>query len=222
MYDIIWYHVWYHSLAFLALLWYCPKSMTSDMISYLCYDIIYDFTISLVFRLSCAIVLWYCVQYHIQIIWNLQWYQNLMIWLLTSEHTSHDKALWYQYILISLPCDITDSSFMIASPISWNLRGGMARVGAARSQVLHLLRPQHSQRAGYGCLAQRFHVWICCSTHSHYNFKFQVQGGIFKVGHYFKFELMNCCLSLARIQSCSPSWPLSSFRLAALSSELAY
>ena len=35
------------------------------------------------------------------------------------------------------------------------MRGGMARVGAARGQVLHLLRPLHRLRAGDGCLAER-------------------------------------------------------------------
>ena len=44
---------------------------------------------------------------------------------------------------------------MICSPISWHLRGGLARVGAAMAQVLHLLRPHHRQRAGDGCSAEQ-------------------------------------------------------------------
>ena len=44
---------------------------------------------------------------------------------------------------------------MICSPISWHLRGGLARVGAARGQVLHLLLPHHRQRAGDGCSAEQ-------------------------------------------------------------------
>jgi hypothetical protein len=119
---------------------------------------------------------------------------------------------------------------MICSPILSHLRDGMARVGAARGQALHLLWPHHRQRAGDGCLAERrqprFRAWTCCSTHSHrdsdYNFKFQVLGGKLQVGHNFKFELMNNGPSLAHIQSCSPSWPLSSCRLAALNSELGH
>ena len=46
--------------------------------------------------------------------------------------------------------------------------------------------------------------------------KFQVSGGNFQVGRNFKFEIINSCLSLAHIQSFSPSWPLGSCRLAAL------
>ena len=42
---------------------------------------------------------------------------------------------------------------MICSPISWHLRGGIALVGAARGQVLHLLGPLHRLRAADGCLA---------------------------------------------------------------------
>ena len=34
---------------------------------------------------------------------------------------------------------------MISQPISWHLRGGMVRVGGARRQALHLLRPRHRQ-----------------------------------------------------------------------------
>jgi hypothetical protein len=44
---------------------------------------------------------------------------------------------------------------MICSPISWHLRGGLERVGAARGQFLHLLRPHHHQRAGDGCSAEQ-------------------------------------------------------------------
>jgi hypothetical protein len=112
---------------------------------------------------------------------------------------------------------------MICSPISSLLRGGMVRVGATRGQVLHLFLPHHRQRAGDGCLAERllprFRAWTCCSDN---NFKFQVQGGKFQVGHNFKLELMNSGPSMAHIQSCSPSWPISSCRLAALSSELGH
>ncbi len=32
--------------------------------------------------------------------------------------------------------------------MSWHLRGGLARAGAASGQLLHLLRPHHCQRAG--------------------------------------------------------------------------
>jgi hypothetical protein len=58
--------------------------------------------------------------------------------------------LSYHCVLISSPYDIWD--FMICSPISWH---GLARVGAARGQVLHLLWPHHSQRAGDGCSAEQ-------------------------------------------------------------------
>jgi hypothetical protein len=47
--------------------------------------------------------------------------------------------------------------------------------------------------------------------------KIQVEGGIIQVGRNFRFEHMNSCPSLARIQSFRPSWPLGSCRLAALS-----
>ena len=117
------------------------------------------------FSLSCAIFSWYCLWYHIHIIQYLLWYQYIMILRMTSEHISHDKVLWYQYIMISKPCDITD--FMICSPISCHLRGGMGRVGGASFQPLHLLRPRHRPRAGDGCPAERrrtwSRAWTCCS-----------------------------------------------------------
>ncbi len=124
------------------------------MISYCIYDIMYDIISFWPYHshlpVSCAIFLWYCLRYHIHIIRNLLWYQNVMIWLMTSEHIRYDKALWYHYVLISWPCDITD--FMICSPISWHLRGGLRglgpQVGGASRQALHLLRPRHCHRAG--------------------------------------------------------------------------
>ncbi len=78
-YKNVWYHVWYHSSAFLALLWYCEKCMISCMISYF---FMMSYMISQshwFFRLSCAIFLWYCLRYHIHIIQNVLWYQNYMI-----------------------------------------------------------------------------------------------------------------------------------------------
>jgi hypothetical protein len=53
-------------------------------------------------------------------------------------------------------------------------------------------------------------AWTYCSQNcqvSSLRWKFQV-------GRNFKFELINSCLSLAHIQSFSPSWPLGSCRLA--------
>ena len=57
---------------------------------------------------------------------------------------------------------------VISHPISWHLRrGGMGRVGGARRQALHRLRPRHRQRAGGGCSAERWlpwsRAWTCCS-----------------------------------------------------------
>ncbi len=115
---------------------------------------------------------------------------------------------------------------MISSPISWHLRGWLARVGGASFQVLHLLWPRHRQRAGrsVGTVVQMngeglgpVHVLVAVAAA-----KFQVQGGNFQVGHNFKFELMNCCPSLAHMQSFSPSRPLGSCRLAALCSGLGH
>jgi hypothetical protein len=126
--------------------------------------------------------------------------------------------------MISKPCDITD--FMICSPISCHLRGGMARVGGASFQPLHLLWPHHRQRAGrsVGTVVQLngdgldpAHVLVAVAAA-----KFQVSGGNFQVGRNFKFELMNCCPSLAHMQLFSPSWPLGSCRLAALCSGLGH
>ena len=149
-YKNLWYHVWYHIYPFLALLWYCQKDMISYMISYCNYDIIYDIITFFQYHshlpVSCAMFSWYCLRYHIHFIENLLWYQYLMISHMISEHIIHEMALWYQYLLISQPCDITD--FMICSPISWHLRGGMAQVGGASFQVLHFLWPHHRQRAG--------------------------------------------------------------------------
>ena len=85
---------------------------------------------------------------------------------------------------------------MICSPISWHLRGGMARVGGASFQPLHLLRPRHRQRAGrsVGTVVQLngdgldpAHGLVAVAAA-----KFQVSGGN---GRNFKFELMNCCPS---------------------------
>ena len=116
------------------------------------------------FCLSCAIIMPYHIRYHIHFIEYLLWYQYIMISHMISEHIIHEMALWYQYLLISQPCDITD--FMICSPISWHLCGGMARVGGASFQPLHLLLPRHRQRAGDGCSAERrkswSRAWTCC------------------------------------------------------------
>ncbi len=175
-YKNLWYHVLYHIYPFLVLLWYCQKDMISYMISYCNYDIIYDiiffYNIIVIYPFLALFFLWYCLRYHIHITRNLPWYQYLMICHMKSEHISHDMALWYQYLLISLPCDITD--FMISSPISWHLRGWMARVGGASFQVLHLLWPHHRQLwptcwavSGDCCSAERrlpeSSAWICCS-----------------------------------------------------------
>ncbi len=93
-------------------------------------------------------------------------------------------------------------------------------VGGARCQELHL-QPCHHQRAGesVGTVVQLngdsldpAHGLVAVAAA-----QFQVEGGNFQVGHNFKFELMNNCLSLAHLQSFSPSWPFGSCRLAALS-----
>jgi hypothetical protein len=57
---------------------------------------------------------------------------------------------------------------VISHPISWHLRrGGMGRVGGARRQALHRLRPRHRQRAGGGCSAEQWlpwsRAWTCCN-----------------------------------------------------------
>ena len=98
----------------------------------------------------------------------------------------------------------------------------MVRVGGASFQPLHLLLPRHRQRAGrsVGTVVQLngdgldpahgLQVVAVAAA------KFQVSGGNFQVGRNFKFELMNCCPSLALMQLFSPSWPLGSCSLAAL------
>ncbi len=97
-YKKLWYHVYYHSLAFLALLWYCQR---------VCYQIWHHTFFMIPYMISqcqwfsslwssCAIFWWYCLRYYIHIKRNLLWYQCIIIWLMTSEHTSQDKALWYQ------------------------------------------------------------------------------------------------------------------------------
>jgi hypothetical protein len=115
---------------------------------------------------------------------------------------------------------------MICSPISWHLRGGMELVGGASFHALYLLLPRHRQRAGrsVGTVVQ---LNCDCLDPAHglvavAAAKFQVLGGIFQVWRNFKFELMNCCPSLAHIQSFSSSWPLGSCRLAALCPGLGY
>ncbi len=86
--------------------------------------------------------------------------------------------------------------------------------------LLHHLLPRHSQRAGrsVGTVVQLngdgldpAHGLVAVAAA-----KFQVKGGNFQVGRNFKFELMNCCPSLAHLQSFSPSWPLGNCGLAAL------
>ncbi len=57
-YQKIWYHVWYHSL---------------------CCDIMYDTTKTIIKSLSCAIIIEYCLWYHIHIIWFCPWYLNYVI-----------------------------------------------------------------------------------------------------------------------------------------------
>ena len=61
LYDIVkkpWYHIWYHSL------WY---------------DIRYDITKTIIKSLSCAILLWFRLLYHIHFIRFCLWYQNYVI-----------------------------------------------------------------------------------------------------------------------------------------------
>jgi hypothetical protein len=93
----------------------------------------------------------------------------------------------------------------------------MARVVGASFQALHLLRHRHRQRAGrsVGTVVQLngdgldpAHGLVAVAAA-----KFS---GNFQVGRNFKFELVNCCPSLAHILSFNPSWPLGSCRLAAL------
>ena len=116
---------------------------------------------------------------------------------------------------------------MICSPISWHLRGGLARVGAAMAQVLHLLRPHHRQRAGDGCSAEqrRARPWSCrswtCSVAATSSIRWKISGK-FQVERNYKFELIISGPLLGYLQSCSPCWPVSSCRPAALSSGLSH
>ena len=125
LYDIVkklWYHTWYHILK---------------------YDIIYDIIKTIIKSLSCAILLWFRLLYHIHFI---------------------RFCPWYQYYVISMPYDITD--LMISQPMSWYLRGGTARVGGARRQVLHRLQPRRRQHAGDVCSTEQWRpwsrAWTCC------------------------------------------------------------
>jgi hypothetical protein len=43
--------------------------------------------------------------------------------------------------------------------MSWYLRGGLARVGGARRQVLHRLQPRHHQYAGDVCSTEQWRPW---------------------------------------------------------------
>ncbi len=210
-YKKLWYHVWYQYLAF----FYPDIVKKYGIIFDIIFDIIYDITMSVVGFLAFFLV-WFCI-----------WFSAMSPLLLITYYLTHDFSH-----------DMTLRNFWCHSHVNTQIlwyvsllvyHGTCARVGGARRQTFHLLRPRHCQRAGDGCLAERLRPWwTCCSCCCHsqplqvYNFKFQVQGGKFQVGRNFKFELMNRNPSLAHMQSCSPSWRLSSCRLAAFSSELGH
>jgi hypothetical protein len=90
---------------------------------------------------------------------------------------------------------------------------------AAQPPWRHLL-PRHSQHAGrsVGTVVQLngdgldpAHGRVAVAAA-----KFQEEGKKIQVGRNFKFKLMNCCPSLAHIQSFSPIWPLGIWRLGSL------
>ena len=86
----VWYHVWYHAsnydiiydiicIAFLALYDIVKKLWYHTWYHILKYDIIYDIIKTIIKSLSCAILLWFRLLYHIHIIRFCLWYQELMI-----------------------------------------------------------------------------------------------------------------------------------------------
>ena len=155
----IWYHTWYH----IAI-------MISYMISYLFFNIIVIYPFLALFFHDIAYDIIY-ISYEISSDIIISWYHS-WFWPWYGP-ISYDMALWYQYLLISWPYDITN--FLICCLISWHLVGGMARVGDARGQVLHLLRPRHRQRAGDGCAAELRRSWSrawTCSVAATSSFKF--------------------------------------------------
>ena len=85
LYDIVkkpWYHIWYHSL------WY---------------DIRYDITKTIIKSLSCAILLWFRLLYHIHFIRFCLWYQNYVIlsMILAMIWPSDISITWYLCHVIS-------------------------------------------------------------------------------------------------------------------------
>ena len=91
LYDIVkklWYHIWYHILK---------------------YDIIYDIIKTIIKSLSCAILLWFRLLYHIHFIRFCLWYQKLMILSMISP------MIW--------PSDISNLVYHrpLISQISWYL-----------------------------------------------------------------------------------------------------
>ncbi len=131
-YKNLWYHVWSHIYPFLETCATLILSKRYDII----YDIIFFWQDHSHLPVSCAIFMCYCLQYHIHIIHNLLWYQNYMILSMiltmicpsdssiTWHHSHMMPHIWWYYSLYHGTCE-----------------SGMARVGGAMRQVLHLLLP---------------------------------------------------------------------------------
>ena len=153
----VWYHMWYHTWYFFSL------SCANDIIEKK-YDIIYDI----------IFVLWYHIwyQFFIDFLAFLAptFYEigydiiSISYMISLSYDITHEiiaDMLWYGP-LISLSPDIIaiwyqgfyDMFPYIMAPAR-RAGAGPPRVGAARGQVLHLLRPQYRQRAGDGCSAEQ-------------------------------------------------------------------
>ncbi len=213
-YDIvikIWYHTWYH-IAF----------MISCMISYLL-TISWSFTRFLRY-LFCDIAydiiyISYDICYDISMLWYYSWHQSIYAMIRPSDISMS----WYHSHVISRISRYVPLYHGTCQAV-WRWLG--PQLGGASRQALHLLWPRHRQRArkSVGTVVHLnsdgldpAHGLIAVAAA-----KFQVQGVNFQVGRNFKFELINCCPSLAHMQSFSPSWPLGSCRLAALCSGLGH
>ena len=200
------------------------------MISYCDYDIIYDIILFFQYHshlpIPCAIFSWYCLRYHIHIIWNLLWYHYLLIsFMILAVIWPH--IIWYGP-LISLSPDIMAIWYHKFPDMLPDIMAPGRRDGAGWGRQGPGAPPPPASPSptcwGRVCrwtetvLIPRMDLFSRC------NVKFQVLVGKFQVGRNFnlKFELMTSSPLPAHIQSSSPSWSLSSCRPAALSSGLSH
>ena len=195
------------------------------MISYFWYDIIYDITIWLIFspflRELCVILPMISYTYHTKsamislyydinhdIIADMLWYCPLI------SLYSDIIAIWYQGFYDMFP--------YIMSPAR-RAGAGWGRQGPGAPPPPASPSPRCWGRV-FSWTATGQRPWSCswtCSVAVTSSIRWKISGK-FQVDSNYKFELIISGPLLGYLQSCSPCWPVSSCRPAALSSGLSH